>query len=283
MPQWTLNVRDFPRKNLFPFHVDKIYYCNEMVIPATERQWNCFEVCLRLSSSTDLTEDLVNGEYVKMPCPNVVWRLPGSVWSPRPSVRDVISFSYPPKVLATMELLGMKIENTAWNFAMTSELEMLIGKFTRTVHSLYTPGVPDMLDWVCFSLMATLRLQENMPVSDKNVENRIRNVSIWFHTHFAEGIDIDRVAAANGFSHDHFFKCWKRYFELTPIQYINNLRLETAARRLKETTIAISEIIREVHFAGEYTFYKRFREKYGMTPGEYRHFHASSPVRPGDS
>lgn len=64
-----------------------------------------------------------------------------------------------------MALLGMKIENAAWNFAMSSELEMLIAKFNRTVYDLYTPGAADTLDWVCFCLMATLLQQENMPES----------------------------------------------------------------------------------------------------------------------
>lgn len=271
MPEWLLNVKDFPRKNLFPFHVEQIYYCNSAMIPASGRKWNCFEVCLRISSEADSTEDIVDGRLVKMPCPNVVWRLPGSVWAgSRASVRDVISFGYSPEVLKTMELLGMKVEEPAWNFAMTAELKTLIAKFHRTVHNLYTPGAADVLDWVCFSLMVTLRLQKNMVSPVLNPENRIRNISIWFHTHYAEKIDIDEIAAANGFSHDHFFKTWKKYFDLSPAQYINNLRLEAAAKRLKETEIAISDIIQEVHFAGEYMFYQRFRQKFGMTPDQYR-------------
>ena len=255
MSQWSLKVKDFPRKNHFPFHVEQIYCCNEKKIPATERQWDCFEVCFRLSSETDLTEEIVNGEYLKMSCPNVAWRLPGSVWGqPQTSVRNVISFSYSPEVLKNMEQLGMKVENTVWNFAMSSELDTLIAKFKRTVYNLYTPGAADTLDWVCFSLMATLLQQENMPEAKVSAGTRIRNVSIWFQTHYAEKIDINEIAAANGFSHDHFFKSWKKYFNVTPTQYINNLRLEAAARQLKESNIPISEIIREVHFSGKSIF-----------------------------
>lgn len=276
MSQWMLKVKEIPRRNRFPFRVEQIYCCNENTIPATEKKWDCFEVCFRLSSESDSTEDIVNGERLKMSCPNVVWRLPGSVWGQQQtSVRNVISFSYSPEVLKTMDQLGMKVEKIAWNFTMSSELEMLIAKFYRTVYNLYTPGAADVLDWVCFSLMATLILQGNMPHPDLNTENRIRNVSIWFDTHYAERVNIDEIAAANGFSHDHFFKSWKKYFDVTPTQYINNLRLSAAARRLKESNLPISEIIREVHFSGEYMFYKRFQQKYGMSPAEYRHSQVS--------
>ena len=276
MPQWILNVKDFPRRNRFPFRVEQVYYCRDMLIPAAGRPWRNFELCLRLSSETDFTEDIVDGKYLKLPCPNVVWRLPGAVWGlPRPSVRNVISFAYAPEVTEQLELLGMNVEAFAWNFAMTSELETLIAKFRRTVYNLYTPGAADVLDWVCFSLMGTLRLQENMPDSAETMQDRIRNVSLWFRTHFAEKIDIDEVAAAHRMSHDHFYKLWKKHFDVSPNQYLIDLRLEAAARRMKESDLPVSRIVQEVHFAGEYMFYRRFRQKYGMTPAEYRRLHAN--------
>ena len=278
MPQWILNLNDFPRKNQFPFRVQQIYYCYNMLIPPSPRKWGNFEVCLRLHSDSSFTEDIVDNEHIKLHCPNVVWRLPGSQWLlPYAQIRDVISFSYEPEVVQKLEMLGMNIEKTAWNFTMTSELETLIAKFWRSVNSLYTPGAVDNLDWICFCIMGTLRLQENMSEQLLSVEQRIRNISIWFQTHFSEKIDIDDVAASNNISHDHFYKMWKKIFNISPVQYINNLRLEAAAHRLCESNISIEKIIREVNFAGEYMFYKRFKEKYGITPKEYRekHNHAS--------
>ena len=275
MSQWVLKVDEFPRKRNFPFQVDQIYYCNEQKIQVAPRQEKFFEICLRLPSSTDSTEDIVNGKYLKMPCPNVALRLPGSIWSqPQPSIRNVISFCYSPEVPEKINLLGLNVENEVRSFVQTSETDMLIAKLIRTVHSLHTPGAADILDWTCFSLLATLQLQDNMTENAAaDLKSRIHNVAIWFRTHFAEKIDIDEISSANGFSHDHFFKCWKRYFALTPVQFINNLRLEAAAQRLIETNISVSEIIKEVNFAGEYMFYKRFRQKYAMTPAEYRRSH----------
>ena len=224
-----------------------------------------------MHADCDFTEDIADNKNIKLHCPNVIWRKPGSQWLlPHAQVRDVISFSYEPDVVQKLELLGMNIEKTAWSFTMTSELDTLIAKFWRTVNNLYTPGAADNLDWICFYIMGTLRLQENMIEQALSVEQRIRNISIWFQTHFSEKIDIDEVASSNNISHDHFYKTWKKIFNLSPSQYINNLRLEAAAHRLCESQISIEKIIREVNFAGEYMFYKRFKEKYGITPNEYR-------------
>ena len=78
--------------------------------------------------------------------------------------------------------------------------------------------------------------------------------SIWnsVYRNFTDFMDSFRIpwAPVSG-NHDHFFKCWKRYFALTPVQFINNLRLEAAAQRLIETNISVSEIIKEVNFEGE--------------------------------
>lgn len=272
MPQWSLNTKNFPRRNNFPFRVEKIFHCHNMSISTLLKEWDCVEVCLRISAKSVKTEDIINGRYIKSPCPNVAWRLPGVFWQlPSTDVRDAIAFCYSSEVLKTMEILGMKIENTVSNFIITSELENLIAKFHRTLNNLYTPGAADMLDWICFSIMINLKLQENIEATpDQSLKKRIFNVSLWFQMHFAESIDIEKVAAANGFSHDHFFKSWKKYFDMTPVRYINDLRLEAAAHRLLESNLSISAIIQEVHFAGEYMFYKSFRQKYGMTPREYR-------------
>ena len=62
MPQWILNLNDFPRKNQFPFRVQQIYYCYNMLIPPSPRKWGNFEVCLRLHSDSSFTEDIVDNE-----------------------------------------------------------------------------------------------------------------------------------------------------------------------------------------------------------------------------
>ena len=59
-------------------------------------------------------------------------------------------------------------------------------------------------------------------------------------------------------------------FHIEQIYYCNTAVIPAAARRLKETEIAISDIILEVHFSGDYMFYQRFRQKFGMTPDPYR-------------
>ena len=88
--------------------------------------------------------------------------------------------------------------------------------------------------------------------------------------HLTDDIDLDEIARINGFSRTAFFREWKRFFHVSPAQYILNLKMETAARFLRETDFPITAIVKEVKFSGTTAFYKRFVQKYGMTPMQYR-------------
>jgi len=278
MQDCLLKTQSIPRNRNFPFQVQRVFYCiDRKYSDESEKIWNDFEVCICLSTNLGMTEDVVNGKILKLSCPNVVWRTPGSTWKRMPSVRNTISFSYSPDVMDDMEYLGMKTECPGWSFNMTSEMEAMVSKFRRLAYNLYSQGVSDVMDWLCFSMIGTLMLRQNAYRKQQTLEERIRNVSLWFQANFVETFCIDDVAAEYGMSHNSFFKAWKKVFDITPVQYILNLRLEAAARLLKETDLPISEIIRDVNFSGECMFYRRFQQKYGMTPTEYRKSDISFP------
>ena len=101
---------------------------------------------------------------------------------------------------------------------------------------------------------------------------RIKNISVWLQQHFDENIDLDALARANGFSRASFFRKWKQVFSISPAQYILDLKLEAAARFLLETDLPISAIVREIRYCGPTPFHKRFSQKYGMTPDQYRKY-----------
>ena len=54
------------------------------------------------------------------------------------------------------------------------------------------------------------------------------------------------------------------------LDYLQNIRFEKASEMLKETDMPISDIINEAGYENESFFRKKFREKYGINPLEYR-------------
>ena len=53
-------------------------------------------------------------------------------------------------------------------------------------------------------------------------------------------------------------------------QFLNNYRIEDACSRLKETNTPVSTIALDVGYASLSVFNKAFRERYALTPTEFR-------------
>ena len=60
---------------------------------------------------------------------------------------------------------------------------------------------------------------------------------------------------------------------ISPQQYLTNLRLEAAHRALRESENSIQEIAAACGLRDKDHFYALFKQRFGMTPGEYRKSH----------
>lgn len=87
---------------------------------------------------------------------------------------------------------------------------------------------------------------------------------------YAERITVADVAEMLGYSQRHLTRLFTKYRGVSPMKYLCELRLNRAATLLAEDALSVTEIAESVGFCDSSTFTKRFRERYGMTPTEYR-------------
>jgi len=66
------------------------------------------------------------------------------------------------------------------------------------------------------------------------------------------------------------FEAIKAVAGKTPMEFINNIRLEEAKRLLDHSDDTIEAIATECGFQIASTFYRQFRDRYRITPAEYR-------------
>ena len=58
---------------------------------------------------------------------------------------------------------------------------------------------------------------------------------------------------------------------MTPVEYLRNQRLERAATLLSESPeMTVQEVMLQVGMPDAANFYRRFKEKYGMSPNQYK-------------
>ena len=63
---------------------------------------------------------------------------------------------------------------------------------------------------------------------------------------------------------------FKEHTGKSAIDYIIHLRIETAKNLLKKTTYTINEISSKVGFKNPLYFSRKFKEKTGVSPSEYK-------------
>ncbi len=81
---------------------------------------------------------------------------------------------------------------------------------------------------------------------------------------------IPRFVELSGKTQEHLTRSMKKYADQTPSAYVNAVRLERAAEALSTTERSVLEIMLEVGFQNTSYFNKRFKERYHMSPREYR-------------
>lgn len=274
MNSMILTVGELKRSGKFPFQVKALFHFSNYLgnTPTLMRHRNDLEISIRTDSEAELCRDIINGEEQAQPFPNVAYKLPLGLYRIRnEKPRESIAFVYPAEALPELRRLGLIPSVSCRSFIMTAELKRLIAEFNHLSVNLYTPGTPELLDWTCFRILGELMFSGLRNSGEEEPkETVIRNISTWLRVHYAEDIFIDDVAAAYGLSHSHFFREWKKVFDISPLQFILDLRLEAAAWHLANSALPVSRIVKEVNFSGTTKFYRRFQNRYGMTPEAYR-------------
>jgi AraC-like DNA-binding protein len=88
--------------------------------------------------------------------------------------------------------------------------------------------------------------------------------------HFAEPLDLDRMAAEAGFSKFHFARSFKDAYGETPANYLTRRRVERAKDLLRAANLTVTEVCMLVGFSSLGSFSSRFSELVGMSPSEFQ-------------
>lgn len=70
---------------------------------------------------------------------------------------------------------------------------------------------------------------------------------------------------------------FSKAFGMTPMRYLNKVRLDHAAELLVSSNLSISEIARRSGFEDSNYFTRTFRQKFGTTPGQWRKKRGTEP------
>ncbi len=108
---------------------------------------------------------------------------------------------------------------------------------------------------------------EQLPSPADSVEKTIQ----YMQENYTESITVKQLAELAGVTLWQYTPIFQKLTGQRPLDYLTELRINHSKRFLLESTKPLREIARLVGFSDEYYFSRRFRQKTGITPGQYAH------------
>lgn len=118
-------------------------------------------------------------------------------------------------------------------------------------------------------LLILIQELEDPVLLDANILRAVR-LRKYIDTHYYQMIDASYISSMLGISIRHINNIFKEQYGLTPIQYLNEVRMELARKMLIETDKDIASICFEVGFESLSTFYRAFKNYNQVAPNQVR-------------
>ncbi len=161
------------------------------------------------------------------------------------------------RVINRIELNSLQDESVGWFITTKMPLRNCAGKMAGTTG--FTRNVS--------ATQATLGPYQDMA-----------DVVQYIRSHIQKTISIGELARQSNLSVSAFERRFKKYFQLTPIQYIRKLRVHLACQALIHRSDAISRIAIDCGFCDHSYMTKAFKQFMGVTPQQFRKRYAAHVI-----
>ena len=100
--------------------------------------------------------------------------------------------------------------------------------------------------------------------------NMVTRVLDFVSYHYMEDIKVEDLAKSCHISETHFRRVFTSYMKMSPLEYINTVRIQTACELLQKTDDPVADIAHKCGFTTNSTFNRNFKQMMGITPNEWR-------------
>ncbi len=138
---------------------------------------------------------------------------------------------------------------------------------------LSRPGAEYVLRGLFISLFALLALNYSFHITEqkqRTLNQQLYNkIQQYMRDHY-QNITLEHLARVFCFNRRYLGRLIQSAGGLSYKDLLQQIRLEQAADRLIHSTLPVSEIAAQVGYQNITHFYRLFKERYGMTPNQYR-------------
>lgn len=152
-------------------------------------------------------------------------------------------------------------------------VEMQMWEIANILRNTTLANVQESMCQISVKIFEILSLYQQETTFGKIKENdslpfQIRRI---LDEHVYRDISVQDIAGRLHLTDSHCIRTFRKQFEISPMQYLNRLRMEQACILLKETSIPVREIAQKLCFYNSQHFSTAFRKYMKLSPSEYRH------------
>lgn len=171
-------------------------------------------------------------------------------------------------------------EDSLSEFLLTSKLRADAPRFMQSIWRCMSSFIDtrradvEPLIMLCIELL--LVNLSNGPAGSPSLANArqrreaLARAAQFIENHFGDPIDVELIARVAGLSPSHFNRVFKTRHHVSVHRFVVLRRLERVRQLLSETDQPIAAVALEVGFSSQSHLTTAFRQRYAMTPAQYR-------------
>ena len=135
----------------------------------------------------------------------------------------------------------------------------------------------ELFVWLSRNLRAQWEI--NLVTKGNKLQEILESAKLFIEQNYNSDISLSDIAGFVYISTSHFARAFKKYYNISPIQYLLKVRIDNAKTLLEETNLKVGEISSAVGFGAQQRFNDIFKKQSGLSPGEYRQQYAQSLLK----
>ena len=173
-------------------------------------------------------------------------------------------------LLRRIGLWGQRVFWLGQSRAMESIFEQLATEYT--LKRPFADGMLSRLLWQLFAVIGRTMHELQDPLCLKN-RSRIDQVCLLMHEEYAQNQPLTRYAAYCSLSLSRFSHVFRAATGLTPLNYLNRIRIDKAKELLLNTSLSVAEISEITGFSSQNYFSRLFKKQVGQSPTQFLRSH----------
>ena len=170
-----------------------------------------------------------------------------------------------------LELMGRDaIFGTFEQYPVLSAVSDLILNEMKTKADFYVDRVRGLLMTILFEIARIMKSSDEPEVTIRTGVGQIQAALKYVDKHYAEPVRIETLAKECHISETHFRRLFSEYIDMTPIEYLNMVRVLRACEMLRSSNESMSSVALNCGFSTVSTFDRNFKQVIGVTPYQWK-------------